>query len=176
MGIKKRKLLGLALIAAMVSPWSLPGPASAEVFELDSMKNLYEGVSFDHDMHIEATEENCTECHHHTAGTPPTDPLCVTCHANSPEADDPSCKSCHVKDVFAAENMKKAWETPLLNHRSKPSLKAAYHQNCLGCHEQNGAPTGCTDCHAMTDAGEKFYNTGKYAPEPVAAGDGGGHH
>lgn len=176
MGIKKRKLLGLALMAAMVSPWSLPGPANAEVFELDSMKNLYEGVSFDHDMHIEATEENCTVCHHHTAGTPPTDPLCVTCHANSPEADDPSCKSCHVKDVFSAENMKKSWETPLLHHRSKPSLKAAYHQNCLGCHEENGAPTGCTDCHAMTDTGEKFYYTGKYAPEPKAEGEGGGHH
>ena len=176
MGIKKRKLLGLALMAAMVTPWSLPGPAEAEVFELDSMKNLYEGVSFDHDMHIEATEENCTECHHHTAGTPPTDPLCVTCHASSPESDDPSCTSCHVKDVFAADNMKKNWDTPLLNHRSKPSLKAAYHQNCLGCHTEVGAPTGCTDCHAMTDAGEKFYNTGKYAPEPKADGHGGGGH
>lgn len=175
MGIKKRKLLGLALVAAMVSPWSFPGPAGAEVLELDSIKNLYEGVSFDHDMHIEATEENCAACHHHTAGTPTTDPLCVTCHANSPEADDPSCKSCHVKDVFAAENMKKSWETPRLQHRNKPSLKAAYHQNCLSCHEEVGAPTGCTDCHAMTDAGEKYYNTGKYAPAPKAEGYGGGH-
>jgi hypothetical protein len=176
MGNKKRKLLGLALVAAMVSPWSLPGPAGAEVFDLDSMKNLYEKVSFDHDMHIEITGQNCTECHHHTAGTPPTDALCVTCHANSQEAADPSCKSCHVKDVFDAENMKKTWDTPLLHHRNKPSLKAAYHQNCLGCHEQNGAPTGCTECHAMTDAGEKFYNAGKYAPEPKAESHGGGHH
>lgn len=176
MGIKKRKLLGLALMAAMVSPWSLPGPATAEVFELDSVKNLYEGVSFDHDMHIEITDENCTACHHHTAGTAPVDPLCVTCHADSPEADDPSCRSCHAKDVFDADNMKKNWETPLLHHRNKPGLKAAYHRNCLGCHEEVGAPTGCTDCHAMTEVGEKFYNTGKYAPEPPAAGQGGGHH
>ncbi|PLX47791.1 MAG: class III cytochrome C [Desulfobulbaceae bacterium] len=176
MGIKKRKLLGLALMAAMVSPWSLPGPATAEVFELDSVKNLYEGVSFDHDMHIEITGEDCTACHHHTAGTAPVDPLCVTCHANSPEADDPSCKSCHAKDVFDADNMKKNWDTPLLHHRNKPGLKAAYHRNCLGCHEEIGAPTGCTDCHAMTEVGEKFYNTGKYAPEPTAAGQGGGHH
>jgi hypothetical protein len=48
-------------------------------------------------------------------------------------------------------------------------------EDCLACHEENGAPTGCTDCHAMTDAGEKFYNTGKYAPEAKAAGHGGGH-
>jgi hypothetical protein len=176
MGMKKRRLLGLTLIAVMVSSWILPGSALAEVFELDSMKNLYEGVYFDHDMHIEVTGDDCTVCHHHTVGTAPVDPLCVTCHANSPESDDPRCSSCHVKDVFAAENMRKIWDTPRLYHRGKPSLKAAYHQGCLGCHEQNDAPAGCTDCHAMTEAGEKFYHTGTYAPEPKGANQGGGHH
>ena len=34
---------------------------------------------------------------------------------------------------------------------TRPGLKAAYHQLCLGCHEvmkiEKPSPTGCTDCH-----------------------------
>ena len=174
MGIKKKKLLGFALIAAMASPWAC-GNAGAEVFEIDGLKNLYEGVSFDHDMHIEVTEENCSKCHHHTAGTAPEGANCVRCHANSPEADNPSCKSCHVADVFGADNLKNLWDTPLKHHNNQIGLKAAYHQNCLGCHQEVGAPVGCTDCHAITDDGEKFYNSGPYAPAPKADSGHGGH-
>lgn len=177
MGMKKKKLLGFALMAALASQVGLAPVALSEVIELDSLKNLYEGVSFDHDMHIEIVGENCSVCHHHTAGTVAQGPLCITCHANSPAADDPTCSGCHEKEVFSAANMKKSWETDLLHHRSKPSLKAAYHQNCLACHVENGAPAGCTDCHGMTDAGEKFYDAGAHAPVPKAegAGHGTGH-
>ena len=177
MGNKKRKMLGVAFVLTLASPWYVPGLSSAEVFELDRMKNLFEGVSFDHDMHVEVTEENCTLCHHHTAGTPPTDPLCLKCHKDSEEADSPACYLCHVIDNFSADNLKKLSETPFLYHPNRPGLKAAYHRNCLGCHQEEGAPTGCLDCHAMTDAGEKFYHTGKYAPSPrVDNGHGGGGH
>lgn len=176
MAIQKRKLLKLALVAAIMSPMVFQATARAEVYEIDSLKNLYQGVQFDHDMHVEITGEDCSVCHHHTAGIATKDPLCKTCHRESTEVDDPSCDSCHVKENFSAENMKKSWDTPLLHHRNKPGLKAAYHRNCLACHEENEAPVGCTDCHEMTAEGEKYYRAGQYAPAPKANKEHGVHH
>lgn len=176
MGLKTGKVIGLAAILAMATPLSPASTVSAEVFELNSISNLYEGVSFDHDMHIEATEENCAVCHHHTTGTPPDDPRCIPCHATSGEADSPLCSDCHVIDPFSVANLEKSSNEPFLHHRMKPGLKAVFHQNCLGCHQEVGGPVGCQDCHTMTDAGEKFYNTGQYAPEPKAAGGHGSAH
>lgn len=176
MGLKTGKILGLAAILAMTAPLSVPISATGEVFELKSLSSLYEGVSFDHDMHIEATGENCTVCHHHTTGTPPEDPNCISCHKNSGEADSPMCSSCHVEEPFSAANIAQNYTSPNQYHRVKPGLKAVYHLNCLGCHQEVGGPVGCQDCHAMTDKGEKYYNTGHYAPKGKAAGEGSGHH
>ena len=176
MGLKSGKIIGLAAILAMATPLSLPVTADGEVFELNSLSSLYEGVSFDHDLHIEATEENCTVCHHHTAGTPPEDPKCIACHQNSGEADSPSCSACHVNEPFSAANLDKSYNTPNLHHKVKPGLKAVYHLNCIGCHQEVGAPVGCQECHTMTEKGEKFYRTGQYAPKGKPAGQGSGHH
>ncbi|MCB2184230.1 MAG: cytochrome c family protein [Desulfobulbaceae bacterium] len=176
MSLKKGKTIGLAAIIAIAAPLSLPFTVSGEVFELNSLSSLYEGVSFDHDMHIEATEDNCTVCHHHTAGTPPEEPDCVRCHRNSGEADSPKCSDCHVAEPFSAANLDRQYNTPNLYHTAKPGLKAVYHLNCLGCHQETGGPTGCQDCHTMTDKGEKFYNTGHYAPKEKPGGQSSGHH
>ncbi len=177
MGWKSGKMVGLAAILAMAIPLSQPITAIGEGIEISSLSDLYEPVSFDHDMHIEALEENCTLCHHHTAGTPAEGPRCITCHANSGEADSPLCADCHVAEPFSAANLEKNRNTPNLYHQVKPGLMAAYHQNCLSCHQEMGAPTGCQDCHTLTDKGEKFYNTGKYAPaQSAASGQGPGHH
>ncbi len=173
MGFKKGKIIGLAAILAMAVPLSLPMTVGGQVLELNRLSSLYEGVSFDHDMHIEATSENCTTCHHHTAGTPPEDPNCIPCHMNSGEAESPLCSDCHAAEPFSAANLEKSYNTPRLHHKAKPGLKAVYHLNCLTCHKEVGAPDGCVDCHAMTDKGEKFYRTGKYAPAP---GKASGHH
>ena len=166
MSLKRGKIIGLAAILAMTTPLLLSMPVSSEVMELSSLSNLYEGVSFDHDMHIEAVEENCSACHHHTAGTPPDNPNCIPCHQNSGEAESPLCSDCHVAEPFSAANLEKSYSNPHLHHRVKPGLKAVYHLNCLGCHQETGGPVGCQDCHTMTDKGEKFYNTGHYAPTP----------
>ncbi len=69
-----------------------------------------------------------------------TDPatLCQGCHHNSPlSKTPPKCASCHGVDM-----------QPSLG--SLPSLKAAYHQQCMTCHErmeQKPRATECADCH-----------------------------
>ncbi len=62
--------------------------------------------------------------------------LCAGCHHHSPPATrPPACRSCHGA---------KAHPT-----RDQPSLKAAYHRQCIGCHESMSIKkTGCIDCHA----------------------------
>ncbi|MBI5557123.1 MAG: cytochrome c3 family protein [Deltaproteobacteria bacterium] len=173
MGLKTGKLIGLAALIAMTAPLALPQKASCEVFELNSLANLFEGVSFDHDMHIEAVSDNCSVCHHHSAGTPPTDATCIPCHLKSAETDSAACNACHVNEPFSSASLEASASNPLLHHKVKPGLKAAYHQNCLGCHQETGGPVGCQDCHALTEKGEKYYNTGQFAPKP---GKSSSHH
>ena len=74
---------------------------------------------------------------------------------------------------FSAASLRE--KDPNTYHTGKPGLKAAYHLNCLGCHEKNGGPTGCTDCHTRTVEGDKFYRAGEYAPKKSAGGHDGGH-
>jgi hypothetical protein len=68
-----------------------------------------------------------------------TDTLCDGCHHQVPAEGDlvqqPACGSCHGKA-----------NDPLAD---KPSLKAAYHRQCVGCHEQMQIEAvDCTACHA----------------------------
>ena len=63
--------------------------------------------------------------------------ICKGCHHNSPVSKKPpQCGSCHGK-AFDENN-------PL-----KPGIIGAYHQQCMGCHQEMGIekPAGCTDCH-----------------------------
>jgi class III cytochrome C family protein len=65
--------------------------------------------------------------------------LCQGCHHNSPAAKKPPlCGSCHGKP-FNESNL------------FRPGLMAAYHQQCMGCHDQMGiekpANRDCKGCH-----------------------------
>lgn len=134
--------------------------------EIDSLTNLYAGVVFDHAMHVETTED-CSDCHHHTTGTQVSNEYCAKCHDGAQEIAVVSCQDCHSANPLSPENL----HIPRVDyyyHDDKPNLKAAYHLNCMGCHQQVDGPTGCEDCHAKTDAGERFYYSGKYAPEKPA--------
>jgi len=70
---------------------------------------------------------------------------CQGCHHNSPaSATPPSCQSCHGE--------------PFQESRpGRPGLKAAYHAQCMDCHEEmqleKPAATDCTACHAKKDNG-----------------------
>jgi hypothetical protein len=65
--------------------------------------------------------------------------LCMGCHHNSPATKKPpTCASCH-SQPFDRKKM------------SRPGLKAAYHQQCMNCHQEmrlaKPAATACAECH-----------------------------
>ncbi len=137
--------------------------------ELDALADLYEPVIFDHAMHVEVAED-CSTCHHHTTGTEPVNSYCLKCHQGEEDMDTVACQDCH----SGPANSTKDAGPEFVYHDDQPNLKAAYHLNCLGCHREVGGPVGCEDCHAKTEAGDKFYHSGKFAPE-TSPTDGHGH-
>lgn len=165
---KTKKLYGTAAVLLLLGLQNQPCLANGpETVVLDSIAQYYEPVNFDHAMHADMVGKNkCATCHHHTVGTPVMNATCKKCHANSGKADSAACKDCHPAKRFEAEYLTQLEADHQLYHVDKPGLKGAYHQNCLGCHEEMGGPTGCQDCHARTDSGDKFYRSGKYAPSP----------
>lgn len=175
---KRKKIMRTALAlttgAILFTPvqlLSMEADDAPESITIDSMVNLYGPVEFNHLMHVDYA--SCEECHHHTTGVQVADPDCFRCHANTPEADEVSCSGCHDADRFYKEGLAKL-ESPKLYHFDKPGLKGAYHLNCISCHVTTSGPTGCQECHAMTEAGEKRFNTGKHAPAGGTSADA--HH
>jgi hypothetical protein len=172
---KKRKFVfGLAAITLSASltmlvhtGWTMDADDAPESVEISSLSKLYGPVAFDHAAHVSMAE--CSDCHHHTTGTGPANPVCGRCHPGTEEGDTVACTDCHVAEPFTHENLLKM-ENPEIFHIDKPGLKGAYHINCLGCHQQMDGPTGCQDCHTMTEAGEKRFDTGKYAPKGYKPG------
>lgn len=99
--------------------------------------NDYEPVRFMHSAHAHHTDGDCTKCHHRVqrqdgdrvgrtiesvdmASFHPSS--CIACHQYANEADAPT----------------------------RPGIKGAYHQQCIGCHEKSAlktAPTDCQSCH-----------------------------
>lgn len=165
--ILKAGMIGFVLLLLMAAGGFAMDDFPEEI-EVAALANLFEAVSFDHSLHVELTE-SCSQCHHHTTGTPVVDEYCAKCHSGDEEMDSVSCQDCHSADSQSAAQMNQTAHDYRF-HDDQPNLKAAYHLNCLGCHEEMGGPTGCEDCHAKTVAGNKFYHSGEYAPEPPAQG------
>jgi len=174
MGGRTKKLLGVAIVVAALGAAPHAGLAAGgpATVELDSLSKLFGSVPFDHAKHT-GLAGNCAECHHHTLGEAPVKENCGRCHKANQPAKTVACRQCHPAERFEAGYMASVAANPMLYHNGKPGLKGAYHQKCLGCHQAMGGPTGCEDCHTMTDKGEAFYRTGKYAPAPTA--HQGGH-
>ena len=79
--------------------------------------------------------------------------LCASCHHNSPpNASPPSCVSCHTKGAGTTDRLPRS-----LPPADRPQLKAAYHQQCMTCHERMAitkpANTDCASCHAKRAPG-----------------------
>ncbi len=148
--------LALSLVFCFTS-YAMP-----DVITMDQLADLYDGVVFDHETHTMMTE-GCAVCHHHTLGGPVFNDYCAKCHDGSEEVATVACSDCHSKERITAGSMRLAeLESPF--HDDLPDLKGAYHLSCLGCHQEMGAPVGCTDCHSKTEAGNKYYNSGQFAP------------
>lgn len=119
---------------------------------IDYLRKLYEAVTFDHSMHAGAFA--CSSCHHHTTGDGTEDPSCLRCHATSGASPDVSCSGCHAGTQSELSAAAAAAEVGVY-HIDKPGLRGALHLQCLGCHQTEGGPVGCQDCHALTAAGRK---------------------
>jgi len=165
---------GVMVIMLLVAvPGTSRGISVPDTVILNGQSKLYEPINFNHAKHIQLTKE-CSGCHHHTTGTLVQDPNCIRCHRNSSETKEVSCKGCHRADPFSAAAIKE--KDPKAYHLDKPSLKAAMHRNCIGCHEKSNGPVGCQDCHQRTKAGDAFYNSGTFAPKNKPAKNGHGGH
>ena len=156
----------LLLAGMSTGPVFAQGP---DMVILDDMAQYYEPVEFNHTMHVDLLGDNsCATCHHHTVGTPLVDKNCLRCHVGSTETDSAACRDCHSTKRFSAEYLAALEKNIHLYHEDKPGLKGAFHQRCLGCHKEMDAAVNCEVCHARTEAGDKFFYSGKYAPEPTA--------
>ena len=169
---RKRILNSLTIALALVAVGSLVSAADIpDEVSLDSMVELFEAVEFDHAMHTDLGED-CSACHHHTTGTGTANERCMRCHAESAEVAAVGCRDCHVVDPSSAEHINREALDRYQFHVDTPGLKAAYHWNCVGCHEEMGGPTGCQECHARTRAGNDFYHAaGSGNPDTGPDGD-----
>jgi hypothetical protein len=141
----KKILISTAVISLCLFAAALMGAAAAApgIRVLDSIKDAYTPVTFDHPKHV-SMAGNCSACHHeHKMG----DGLpCKQCHKLSAETFKNSvtssfmpCKNCH--GAFDRDNA------------AMPGLRTAYHRQCFKCHRGMGDiganPKGCVEmCHA----------------------------
>lgn len=165
-------LTAATLIAAPLSGLAMDASDAPEAVTIDILSTLYGPVEFDHALHVDYA--SCQECHHHTTGEIVRNPNCARCHHNHDENDVVSCSECHVADRFDEQYIK-TLENPKLYHIDKPGLKGAYHLGCISCHELTSGPTGCQDCHTMTEDGEKRFSTGAFKPA-ASPSSSGQHH
>lgn len=122
-----------------------------ENVRIDALANTYEASVFPHrrifQVLREGTQGNALAESFHTSALA----TCAACHHHSPAetlATPPACASCHGSQADRQET-----------NANRPSLKAAYHQQCMACHERmnitNPAATDCTGCHAARPAAGK---------------------
>ncbi|MBR3663154.1 MAG: Nine-heme cytochrome C [Desulfovibrio sp.] len=111
---------------------------------IDSLKDKYEANVFNHARHIVSLKRQIkgdalADAFHSTPEV-----FCQTCHHNSPASQTPSkCISCHTPNIDK-------------KHPGRPPLKAAYHLQCMGCHDgmnvKRPRKTDCTACHKLRTA------------------------
>src|SRR4030066_405478 len=118
------------------SPCLIPCPRENQtakenpvVVSLDKIENIYLPVTFSHRIHSQMSQMagGCASCHHYN--TVGSIQKCETCHEVEIKRDD----------------------------INKPSLKRAYHMQCMECHREWGHETECNSCHAS----KKDFKSGK---------------
>jgi hypothetical protein len=110
-----------------------------ETVEIKSLMNQYESVKMPHRKIIQTLSNNIKDSRLVAYFHADKNTLCQGCHHNSPAAKKPpNCASCHGRP-FEEQDL------------FKPGLKAAYHRQCMACHEAMGrakpVATNCVACH-----------------------------
>ena len=109
-----------------------------ETVTIDDLSSKYGAVELPHrriidSLMLDTKNNNLANSFHNGKET-----LCLGCHHNSPPGKIIGCGDCHDKSSDAQD-------------LSRPNLKVAYHQQCIGCHDRMGIEspksTGCVDCH-----------------------------
>ena len=139
--------VALGIVAVLLSATQADEDASPDlgpdVVILRELQDIYEPVPFDHKSHAEMAQMwyGCVTCHHRspdpTAIEPDAEaalPTTPSAHTQAEAERIPACKSCH--SVAADES----------NIRM-PSLKGAYHRQCLNCHKEWSDANNCVVCH-----------------------------
>lgn len=111
-----------------------------ETVKIDALVDKYEASNMPHrkivkTMVAAVADSRMAAGFHTNAAT-----FCQGCHHNSPlSKTPPKCQSCHGKPFEPSKG-------------DRPGLKAAYHQQCMGCHTamklEKPQATACADCHA----------------------------
>ncbi len=104
--------------AAKVSTTSTGG--EPEIVVINQLAQHYGPVEFDHRIHADMSEltGGCTNCHHNMA----------------PGEKVKTCRECHSITRNGGSLV-------------QPSLKGAYHRQCLGCHRDWSHENACGYCH-----------------------------
>lgn len=114
-------------------------PEIPEDVEIKTLSSTYGPVRLPHRKIVQKLFDNIKDNQlvryfHGDKGT-----LCQGCHHNSPPAKNPpACSTCHGQPFDERDKL-------------KPGLMAAYHRQCMECHQQMGiekpVATDCTACH-----------------------------
>jgi hypothetical protein len=114
-------------------------PSAPDTIVLNQLMKLYEPVPFDHKNHAKMAEmwDGCVTCHHREPNGA-TRPAATTPHTQENAGKIPACKECHPLDETKAEI-------------HMPSLKGAYHRQCLNCHREWSGQNDCVICHRPRD-------------------------
>jgi len=111
-------------------PFSTKGVTTNDIVIIDRLVDKYEPVIFAHNLHatMSGMIGGCNNCHHFAQ--------------SADEIQSCGTSGCH-------------FETNEVNLKmSKPSLKGAYHRQCMGCHREWSHDTECGFCHAELSDGQ----------------------
>lgn len=106
-----------------------------EKLELELLADKYGPARFPHQKIVAALDRAVRDSRLAARFHQDTNTLCAGCHHRSPPGDPiPACRSCHGDENVPGKDL--------------PELNAAYHRQCIGCHQAIGHQAqGCTDCH-----------------------------
>lgn len=123
--------------ASLRTPFERSTLEVPEMVEIASLSETFEGVKFAHRRHTEKLEtiiaSSKLAVHFHGR----QDLVCQGCHHHTPVGQTPPrCRSCH-------------GEAPQGAGLHVPAMLAAYHRQCMECHERMEITTAssCTSCH-----------------------------
>lgn len=108
---------------------------------IGALADKYQPNLFAHRRHVNSLMEAIKDDKLAQAFHAKPETLCAACHHRSPlSATPPKCGSCHSVNIDPA-------------NPERPTLKAAYHLQCMGCHDgmkvERPRKTDCTTCHKL---------------------------